>query len=83
MLNYQGKITDVFILAHEIGHAIHYYLSDKTQSYENSRVKTLATEISALTNEILVYEYLLKKAKERVQQQIEENILDGTFIISF
>lgn len=62
LLNYQGKIADVFILAHEIGHAIHYYLSDKTQSYENSRVKTLATEIAALTNEILVYEYLLKKS---------------------
>lgn len=59
LANFQYTLNDVFILVHEIGHAVHYYLANNNQTYINSQVTSLATEIAAMTNECLVYKYLL------------------------
>ena len=59
LVNFQYTLNDVFILAHEIGHAVHYYLANNNQSYINAQVTSLTTEIAAMTNECLVYKYLL------------------------
>lgn len=61
LANYQCTLNDVFTLAHEIGHAVHYYLANKNQSYINAQVTSLLTEIIAMTNECLVFKYLLKE----------------------
>ena len=33
MTNFEGDIDSVFTLAHELGHAMHSYFSNRTQSY--------------------------------------------------
>lgn len=33
LMNYVNDLNSVFTLAHELGHSIHYYLSNKTQPY--------------------------------------------------
>ena len=35
LLNFQGRLDDVFTLAHEMGHTMHSYFSDRTQPYHD------------------------------------------------
>ena len=63
LVNFQCTLNDVFVMAHEIGHAVHYYLANTNQSYINAQVTSLTTEIAAMTNECLVYKYLLQNKK--------------------
>lgn len=68
LLNHKGTVHDVFTLAHEMGHAMHSYYSNKTQCYEKSDYVIFVAEIASTVNEVLLIKHLLKTAegKERV-----------------
>jgi oligoendopeptidase F len=59
LLNYQGTINDVFTLAHEMGHALHSYYTNKTQPYIYSEYKIFVAEVASTVNESLLIHYLL------------------------
>lgn len=68
LLNHNNTLDSMFTLAHEMGHAIHSYLSNKNQPYIYSQYKIFVAEVASTCNEILLMEYLLKHttdAKER------------------
>lgn len=65
LLNYQGTINDVFTLAHEMGHALHSFYSNKTQPYINSEYKIFVAEVASTVNENLLMRYLLNKAADK------------------
>ncbi|MBQ5777453.1 MAG: oligoendopeptidase F [Oscillospiraceae bacterium] len=62
LLNYQGKTEDVFTLAHEMGHAMHSYYTNKTQPLTYRNYKIFVAEVASTVNENLLLEYLLKDA---------------------
>ena len=62
-LNFAGKIDDVSTLAHELGHAMHTYYSNKNQEYIYSSYPIFLAEIASTVNEVLVDEYFYKNAK--------------------
>ena len=62
LLNYQGKTEDVFTLAHEMGHAMHSYYTNKTQPSVYRDYKIFVAEVASTVNENLLLEYLLKSA---------------------
>lgn len=64
LLNYQENIDNVFTLAHEMGHAIHSYLSNKNQPYILSGYKIFVAEVASTLNEILLTDHLLKNLKD-------------------
>ena len=64
LYNYQETYTDLYGVAHEIGHAMHSYHSHK-QPYIYSNYNLLTAETASLTNEIVVTNYLLKNAKTK------------------
>ena len=69
LLNYSGSLDSQFTLAHEMGHAIHSYLSNKHQNQIDSDYVIFVAEVASTCNEALLMEYLLKKTtdkKERV-----------------
>lgn len=78
LLNYQGKIHDVFTLAHEIGHALHSYYSNHTQPYIYSSYKIFVAEVASTVNEALLMEYMTAKStdpKEKmylINQRLEQ-----------
>ena len=69
LLNYTGSLDSEFTLAHEMGHALHSYLSNKHQNPIDSDYVIFVAEVASTCNEALLMEYLLKKTtdkKERV-----------------
>jgi len=63
LMNYNNTMDSVLTLAHELGHAINSYYTNKTQKYINSNVPIFTAEVASTTNELLMINYLLKKAK--------------------
>ncbi len=62
LLNWQGTVDDVFTLAHELGHAMHSYFSNKNQPYTYAGYKIFVAEVASTVNENLLIKYMLGKS---------------------
>ena len=60
LLNYKNNINSMFTLAHEMGHAVHSYLSMKNQPTVYSNYVIFVAEVASLCNEALLMQHLLK-----------------------
>ncbi|KPK32541.1 MAG: hypothetical protein AMS24_03960 [Chlamydiae bacterium SM23_39] len=63
LMNFHGGINDLLTLAHEAGHSMHSYFSNKKQSYHNSSYPIFLAEIASTFNEQLMFDFLIRKAK--------------------
>lgn len=63
LLNFQGKLDDVFTLIHEMGHSIHTYLSCANQPVCYSDYVIFVAEVASTCNEALLTRYFLDHAK--------------------
>lgn len=68
LLNYNDTLDNVFTLAHEMGHAIHSYYSDKVQPYVYAAYKIFVAEVASTCNESLLIDYMLKKTEDKLQK---------------
>lgn len=68
LLNYQGTINDVFTLAHEMGHALHSFYTNKTQPYIYSEYKIFVAEVASTVNENLLMKHMLDKAQSKEEK---------------
>ncbi len=59
MMNYNGTLDHAFTLAHELGHAMHSYLSSEARDYANHGYHLLVAEVASTCNEVLLTRYLL------------------------
>lgn len=59
LLNFTETLDDVFTIAHELGHAMHSYLSAQNQPYPTNDYKILVAEVASTVNEVLLTRYLL------------------------
>ncbi len=64
LLNYQGTTNDVFTIAHEMGHAMHTFYTNKTQPYVYSQYKIFVAEVASTVNELLLMKYMLKNTRD-------------------
>lgn len=65
LLNYSGTLDSMFTLAHEMGHAIHSYLSNKHQPVAYSNYSIFVAEVASTCNEALLMQHLLKTTKDK------------------
>lgn len=68
LLNYNDTLNNVFTLAHEMGHAIHSYYSDKEQPYIYAGYKIFVAEVASTCNEALLIDYLLKNTNDKKEK---------------
>ena len=68
LLNYTGTLDSQFTLAHEMGHAIHSYLSNKTQPVVYSDYVIFVAEVASTCNEALLMQHLLKKTTDKKER---------------
>ena len=64
LLIYQDNLKSMFTLAHEMGHAIHSYLSTKTQNPQDRSYVIFVAEVASTCNEALLMQYLLKNTDD-------------------
>lgn len=64
LLNFNGTYEDVSTLAHEFGHSMHSYLSNKNQPYINADYSIFVAEVASTLNENLLLDYMLKNTKD-------------------
>ncbi|MGN1027911.1 MAG: oligoendopeptidase F [Faecousia sp.] len=65
LLNYTGSLDSQFTLAHEMGHALHSYFSNKHQHFVDSNYVIFVAEVASTCNEALLMEYLLSKTTDK------------------
>ena len=68
LLNYTGTLDSQFTLAHEMGHAIHSYLSNKHQNPVDADYVIFVAEVASTCNEALLMEYLLAKTTDKKER---------------
>ena len=68
LLNYTGTLDNQFTLAHEMGHAMHSYLSHKHQNPIDSNYVIFVAEVASTFNEALLMEHLLAKATDKKER---------------
>ncbi len=68
LLNYSGSLDSQFTLAHEMGHALHSYYSNKYQNPVDSGYVIFVAEVASTCNEALLMEYLLSKTNDKKER---------------
>ena len=68
LLNYTGTLDNQFTLAHEMGHAMHSYLSNKHQNPVDSNYVIFVAEVASTFNEALLMEHLLARATDKKER---------------
>lgn len=77
LMNFTGKLIDLFTLAHELGHALHAYLEAKKHGYLLSSRSPIFAESAAKFGEVILTDYLLKNANSKEEKiQILTQVLD-------
>lgn len=79
LLNWGGQLNDVFTLAHELGHNMHSFFSEKNQPYQYAHYPIFLAEIASTTNEAILLDYLIKNAttKEEKLSLIEKFLINA------
>ena len=68
LLNYNGNLDSLFTLAHEMGHALHSYLSNRTQNPVDAQYAIFVAEVASTCNEALLMEYMLEKTTDKKER---------------
>ena len=68
LMNYSGTLDSQFTLAHEMGHALHSYYSNKTQNPIDANYVIFVAEVASTCNEALLMEYLLGKTTDKKER---------------
>ncbi len=78
LINYNGEYNDVSTVAHELGHTMQSYLSNKTQPYPTADYPIFVAEVASTFNEALLIDYMLKNIKDdKVRLSLLGNYLEG------
>jgi len=64
LLNYTPTISDVFTIAHEMGHSLHTWFSCKAQPYSKSDYRIFVAEVASTVNEVLLLKFMLSENKD-------------------
>ena len=64
LINYNGKYADMSTVAHELGHTMQSYLSNKAQPFRLASYPIFVAEVASTFNEALLIDYMLKTIKD-------------------
>ena len=66
LMNYKSDVfSDVYTLAHEAGHSMHTWLSQRSQRYQDYNYPIFLAEVASTFNEELLTHHLLEKTADK------------------
>ena len=68
LMNFNGTLEGVFTLAHEMGHAMHSFYTDRNEPYIYHGHSLFNAEVGSTCNEAVLMKYLLKNAKSKEEK---------------
>jgi len=68
LMNYQDNVNNMFTLAHEMGHALHSYYSNRTQPYTYADYRIFVAEVASTLNEALLMRHMLNTTEDKKQR---------------
>jgi oligoendopeptidase F len=68
LLNHTDTVSNMFTLAHEMGHALHSFYSDANQPYIYAQYKIFVAEVASTLNEALLMHYMLKNTTDKTKK---------------
>lgn len=83
LITWGNTMRSAFMLAHELGHAGHFYLANKNQRIVNTRPSTYFIEAPSTMNEMLLADYLLAKTDDNRMRRWTILQLLGTYYHNF
>ena len=79
-ISWTGKMTETFVLAHELAHAGHFKLAQSTQPYLDSEPSLYFVEAPSTMNEMLMANYLFKQDDDpKFQRWVIGSIIARTY----
>lgn len=66
LMNYNGTYNSVSTLAHEFGHALHSYFSNKNNPYPKADYPIFLAEIASTFNETMLVDYIIKNENDNM-----------------
>jgi len=83
LITWTDSMRSAFVLAHELGHAGHFYLAGKNQSLLNTRPSTYFVEAPSTMNELLLARHLLNKTDNKQMRRWVILQVLGTYYHNF
>lgn len=84
LINWTEKMREVFVMAHELGHAGHFYLSGQAQSQFGTRASTYFIEAPSTMNELIMANHLMKQKQEpRFRRWVLSTMISRTYYHNF
>ncbi len=65
LLNWSNQLNDVFTFAHEMGHNMHSFYTEKSQPYPYANYSIFVAEVASTANEALLLDYLIENAETK------------------
>lgn len=69
VMSYEGKVNDISTLAHELGHAMHYYYAKENNTYQDYNYSIFVAEVASQVNEIILTDYMLKNTNNKEEKK--------------
>lgn len=63
LCNFNGRLDDVYSLAHELGHATHDYYTERNQTILNTEISLLVAETASKFGELLLTDLLINESR--------------------
>ncbi len=79
LLSFDGSLNSVSTLAHELGHAMHYYYAIQNQPYQDYSYSIFVAEVASQVNQILLSKYLITHTSNKETKKYLIDDLIGDF----
>jgi oligoendopeptidase F len=82
--SFNGTLSDVYTLTHELGHATHDYYASRSQTPMNMNIPSIVAETSSIFGELLLTDLLLDEAESDLQRKsVLSLVLDEVGMTAF
>lgn len=84
LISWTERMRECFVLAHELGHAGHFYLANEHQNILNTRPSLYFIEAPSTMNEMLMANYLMKTSDDpRLKRWVLSSMVSRTYYHNF
>lgn len=84
LISWTGRMNEVFVLAHELGHAGHFHNANREQNIFNARPSLYFIEAPSTMNEMLVANHLLANSEDpKFKRWVISSIVARTYYHNF